>query len=149
MGSGYARLVATMHPLCTKANIHFLRADSGFCQSMTILQILNNGEHIHSWVRSVAKCEYLPASHSICPLERKSRSSLCSLIIKRSHVTDHVTLLSPESIHQSLNRHPPGRNLLSPTSMVVVPAVDVSRQTKVSHLDHIVAINPVGEDVTS
>ena len=61
----------------------------------------------------------------------------------------HVTLLSPESIHQSLHRHPPGRNLLSLTSMVVVPAVDVSRQSKVCHLDHIVVINPVGEGATS
>ena len=56
-------------------DIHFLRADRWFGQSMTILQILNNGEHIHSWVRSVAKCEDLPASHSISPLERTSRKA--------------------------------------------------------------------------
>ena len=67
------------------------------------------------------------------------------LLLFQHHYTHHITLLSENAILSALWGHPPHRQLhvgITLLPAVVVSSVNVFSQTKISHFDHSIGIDP-------
>ena len=149
-----------MYQFCILLHIdlHFQWADSiiGRLQPLSIPQSSHQTQNRDARVWNSATSEHLPTCHSKCPLhndeschdfEYNSYESCQGAYHGKNYYTHYISALFVDVILNALWSHPPDGDLLLTSSCTlppteVVSAIHVLCQTKVSHFDHSISINP-------
>ena len=125
-----------------------------FIKSLPSLQVFDEGEWINSRVRGPTSTKHLPASDAKWPLKNGNQCEieigLARVSSAHAWITNHICLFSENTIQKTFQGHPFDRefddtfffHIPIQNMSEIVFGVDVFWETKVSHFDDKIVIDP-------